>query len=132
MMMMRHGRVTLAAIAVALTAAGAAGAQDTGFGGGPPETRYFRIESEVTAGRRGPEVEGHVYNLYDVGAMRVRLRVEAFDGAGRPLETRLLYVPLDVPPRGRAYFRASLPPGAAAVRVGVLNFDWVPRGGGGM
>ena len=40
-------RVTLAAIALALTAAAGAAAQDVGFGAGTPETRYFRVESAV-------------------------------------------------------------------------------------
>ena len=128
---MTHARVTLAAIALTLMAAAGAAAQDTGFGAGTPESRYFRIESTVAAGRRGPQVEGYIYNVYDTHATRVRLNVEAIDAAGRLLETRVAYVPLDVPPRGRAFFQAPLPAGATAARVSVLNFEWVPRGGGG-
>jgi len=128
---MSHNRVTLAAIALTLMTAAGAGAQDSGFGAGTPETRYFRIESAVSAGRSGPQLEGYVYNVYDAHATRVRLSVEALDAAGRLLETRVVYVPLDVPPRGRSFFRAPLPPGTASARVSVLNFDWVPRGGGG-
>jgi hypothetical protein len=129
--MMSHSRVTLAAIALTLTASAGATAQDSGFGAGTPETRYFRIESAVSAGRRGPQVEGYVYNVYDAHAVRVRLTVEAIDDAGRLLETRIAYVPLDVPPRGRAFFRAPVPAGTASARVSVLNFEWAPRGGGG-
>jgi hypothetical protein len=123
-------RVTLAAIALALaTVTTAAAAQDTGFGGGPPETRYFRVESAVTAGRRGPQVEGYVYNLYDINAIRMRLRVESLDAAGRVLDTRFVFMPTDVPSRGRAFFSTPATPGAAAVRVSVLSFDWPCRGG---
>src|SRR5882672_9369427 len=115
-------RVTLAAIVLTLTAAAGAAAQDSDFGGGTPETRYFRVESALSSGRGGPQVEGYVYNTYDVHATRVRLRVEFMDGAGRPLETRVVYVPLDVPPRGRSFFRAPAPAGATTTRASVLNF----------
>ena len=129
---MTHNRVTLAAIALTLMTAAGVAAQDSGFGAGTPEMRYFRIESAVSEGRRGPRVEGYVYNTYDVHAIWVRLRVEAVDAAGRPLETRVAYVPLDVPPRGRAFFQAPVPAGTASARVSVLNFEWAPRGGGGL
>lgn len=127
---MSHYRVTLAAIALGLTAAAGAAAQDSDFGGGTPETRYFRVESALSAGRRGPQVEGYVYNVYDFPATRVRLRVEFIDAAGRLLDTRVVYVPLDVPPRGRSFFRAPAVAGAAATRASVLYFEWTPRGGG--
>src|SRR6266850_924898 len=97
---MTHHRVTLAAIALTLMAATGAVAQDTGFGAGTPESRYFRIDATVTAGRRGPQLEGYVYNVYDAHALRVRLNVEAIDAAGRLIEKRVAYVPLDG--RGRA------------------------------
>jgi len=128
---MTHHRVTLAAIALTLMAATGAVAQDTGFGAGTPESRYFRIDATVTAGRRGPQLEGYVYNVYDAHATRVRLNVEAIDAAGRLIERRVAYVPLDVPPRGRSFFQAPLPAGTTAARVSVLNFEWVPRGAGG-
>src|SRR5438270_13571723 len=129
--MMTHPRVTLAAIALTLMAATGAAAQDTGFGAGTPESRYFRIDSTVTAGRHGPQVEGYVYNVYDAHALRVRLNVEALDAAGRLLERRVAFVPLDVPPHGRAFFQAPAPAGTASARVTVLNFEWAPRGAGG-
>ena len=125
---MSYCRVTLAAIAVVLSTSGLVAAQD--FGAGTPESRYFRVESSVIPGRKGPQVEGYVYNVYDYGATRVRLRVEALDGAGQRLDERIVYVPLDIPPRGRSYFRAPTAPGATSARVTVLNFEWVPRGGG--
>ena len=124
-------RLTLAAIALALTAAAGAAAQDVGFGAGTPETRYFRVESAVASGRHGPQVEGYVYNTYDTHAVRMLLRVDALDASGRLLETRTVFVPLDVPARGRAFFRAPGPAGTASARVSVLSFDWAPRGGGG-
>ena len=128
---MTQHRVTLAALALTLMATTGTAAQDTGFGAGTPESRYFRIDSTVTAGRRGPQVEGYIYNVYDAYALRVRLNVEAIDAAGRLIERRVAYLPLDVPPRGRAFFQAPLPAGATAARVSVLNFEWAPRGAGG-
>src|SRR3982751_2611649 len=101
-MRIRRDRVTFATIALLLLVASGAAAQTSDFGAGTPEARYFRVDAAVSAARRGPQVEGYVYNLYDAQAMRVRLNVEALDGTGRLLERRVAYVPLDVPPRGRA------------------------------
>jgi hypothetical protein len=126
---MSSPRVTLAAIALTLTAAAGAAAQD--FGAGTPESRYFRVDSAVAPGRHGPQVQGYVYNVYDAHAVRVRLRVEELDATGRVLETRTVLVPLDVPARGRAFFEAPAPAGTAAARVTVLSFEWASRGGGG-
>jgi hypothetical protein len=123
----RH-RVTLAALALALATAGGAAAQDVGFGAGTPESRYFRIDAAVVAGRHGPQVEGYVYNLYDITAVMVRLRIEALEGAGGPIDTRDVWLPLDVPGRGRAFFQAKVPAAATSARVSVQSFQWVPRG----
>jgi len=127
---MSHYRVTLAALALGLAVAAGAAGQDTGFGAGTPESRYFRVESQVAAGRRGPVLEGYVYNLYDVHATTVQLRAELLDGAGRLLETRVVYVTLDVPPRGRSFFQTKVPAEATGARVSVLSYQWAPRGGG--
>jgi hypothetical protein len=124
-------RVSLAAIALTLTAAAGAAAQDSGLGAGTPESRYFRVDSAVAAGRHGLQVQGYVYNVYDAHAQRVQLRVEELDATGRVLETRTVLVPLDVPARGRAFFAAPAPAGTASARVSVLSFEWSPRGGGG-
>ena len=128
---MTHFRVTMAAIALMLIALTATRAQESNFGAGTAESRYFRTESTVLAGRRGPQVEGYVYNVYEAHAVRVRLNVEALDAAGRVLETRIAYVPLDVPPHGRALFRVPAPAGTTSARVTVQSFEWAPRGGGG-
>ena len=124
-------RVTLAAITLTLVAAAGSAAQDSGFGAGTPESRYFRVESTVAAGRHGPQIEGYEYNVYDAHAERVQLRVEALDQTGRVLDTRTVLVPLDVPARGRAFFQAPAPAGATSARASVLSFEWGPRGGGG-
>lgn len=129
---MTYHRVTLAALALTLMLAtlAPATAQDTGFGASIPETRYFRVDSTVAAGRRGPQVEGYVYNVHDIGAMRMRIRVQALDAGGRPLDTRDIWVPGDVPPHSRAFFSVHVPPNTASARVTILSLDWMPRGGG--
>jgi hypothetical protein len=127
---MIHYRPTVAAIALTLTVVtGVAGQSD--FGAGTPESRYFRTEPTVSAGRHGPQVEGYVYNEYDAHAIRVLLRIDPLDGSGRPLETRRAYVPFDVPPRGRSFFQVPAPTGTASARVSVESFEWTGRGAGG-
>src|SRR5436309_13372874 len=105
---MTPNRVTLLAIALTLMTAAGVAAQDSGFGAGTPEMRYFRVESAVSEGPRGSRVVGYGYNTYDVHAIWVRLRAEAVDAAGWPPETRVAYVTLDVPPRGRSVFPAAV------------------------
>src|SRR5256885_3806600 len=119
---MTHPRVTLAAIALTLMAATGAAAQDTGFGAGTPESRYFRIDSTVTAGRRGPQLEGYVYNVYDAHALRVRLNVEAIDAAGRLIERRVASPPPDGPPPLPPLFPAPPPPGPSSAPLHALDF----------
>src|SRR5256885_16632004 len=128
---MTHPRVTLAAIALTLMAATGAAAQDTGFGAGTPESRYFRIDSTVTAGRRGPQLEGYVYNVYDAHALRVRLNVEAIDAAGRLIERRAAHLPPDVPPPGPPVLPPPPPPGPPAAPRTLPNLDWAPPPAGG-
>jgi hypothetical protein len=127
---MTHVGVTVAVIALTLTSLTGAAAQSD-FGAGRPESRYFRTESTVATGRRGLQVEGYVYNVYEAHAIRVRLNVDALDAQGRVLETRTAYVPFDVPAHGRAFFAVPAPAGTTAARVSVQSFEWAPRGGGG-
>lgn len=110
-------------------AARTAAAQESNFGGGRPEDRYFSVEAALGHGRRGPVAEGYVTNRYDFHATRVRLALQPLDAAGRPLGSVTAYVG-DVPARNRAFFRTAVPPGAVSVRAGVEYFEWAPRGGG--
>jgi hypothetical protein len=107
-----------------------AGAQDSGFGAGRPEDRYFSVETHLAAGRRGPVAEGYVLNRYDHYATRVALTLLPVDASGRQLAPVTVYV-FGVPPRSRTYFRAAVPAGTAGVQASVANFDWAPRGSGG-
>src|SRR5438445_328238 len=49
-----------------------------------PETtdRYFQVEFDVTHNRKGPAVEGYVYNRGRTAAQRVRLQIQRVDAAG--------------------------------------------------
>ena len=128
---MRQAAGILAGLTLWLAVAAAVVAQTSDFGANTPEARYFRIDSTLGAGRHGPQIDGYVYNLYDAHALRVRLNLDAMDASGRLLERRVVFVPLDVPPHGRALFQARVPEGTASARVSVLSFEWGARGGGG-
>ena len=90
--------------------------------------RYFRVESEVTQGRRGPVVSGYVYNTSGHTAGNVRLVVEGLDAGGQVTSSAISGLMGTVPPNGRAYFEARAPQGATSVRVRVLSYDPVARG----
>jgi hypothetical protein len=110
-------------------AARAAAAQESNFGGGRPEERYFSVEATLGSGRRGPVAEGYVTNRYDHYASRVALTLIPVDANGRPLGPITTYVS-GVPPRGRTFFRTPVPAGATGVQASVAYYEWAPRGGG--
>ena len=89
--------------------------------------RYFRLEWEVTRGRKGPAIDGYVYNNGPRTAERMLLQIERLDASGRVVGSSTVWVLGRVPMDGRAYFSASVPD-ATSYRVQVLSFDW---GGGG-
>jgi hypothetical protein len=91
--------------------------------------RYFQVEFDVTRNRKGPVVEGYVYNRGRQGAQRVRLEIERVDAAGRVIGSSGLWVNGDVPMESRAFFSASVPE-AASYRVHVTSYDWTCSGGG--
>jgi len=92
--------------------------------------RYFRIEWQSTRDRKGPAVEGYLYNTSLQTAHRVRLQIARLDGAGNVVGDSAIWVPGEVPMGDRAYFKAAVPD-AAGYRVQVLSFDWACEGGGG-
>jgi len=99
-----------------------------------PETtdRYFQVEFQVTQNRRGPAVEGYVYNRARQTAQRVRLQIQRVDAEGAVVGSSTIWVPGEVPMESRAFFSAAVPD-AASYRVQVLSFDWTcQRGGSGM
>jgi hypothetical protein len=96
-----------------------------------PETtdRYFQVEFDVTRNRRGPAVEGYVYNRGHQAAQRVRLQIQRVDAAGGVVGSSTIWVLGDVPMDARAFFSASVPE-AASYRVHVVSYDWACQGGG--
>jgi hypothetical protein len=129
---MSRARAAIAACAAALLFGG------VGAGVAPaqtlisPETtaRDFHIEFEVTRNRKGPVVEGYLYNDSRYNAQRVRLQIQRVDAAGGVVGSSSMWVNGDVPMGSRAYFSASVTD-AASYRVQVLSYDWSCSGGGG-
>jgi hypothetical protein len=93
--------------------------------------RWFQVSWDVTQGRRGPQVEGYVYNTYGQAADRMMLVVERLDAGGQVLDCTQTWMSGTVPSNFRSYFAAPVPDASAKYRVRVLSFDWVGRGGGG-
>src|SRR5947208_7488669 len=85
--------------------------------------RYFRLEWEVARDRKGPAIEGYVYNKGPRTAERMRLQIEHRDASGRVVGSSTTWVLGRVPMDGRAYFSAPVPD-VASYRVQVLSFDW--------
>ena len=98
-----------------------------------PETldRFFRLEWELKQARKGPMIEGYVYNFSAQNAERLQLQIDRLDNTGGVVGTSTVWVLGEVPKNNRAYFGASVVE-AASYRVQVLSFDWVCNGGGGM
>src|SRR2546428_13493167 len=92
--------------------------------------RYFRLEWEVTRGRKGPGIEGYVYNQAMRTAEHMRLQIERLDATGKVVGSSRAWVFGTIRADGRAYFSASVPE-APSYRVRVLSFDWNGAGGGG-
>src|SRR5256886_856584 len=120
-------RITALTVAALLT--GAVGVSAEIYA---PESleRYFRLEWEVTRGRKGPGIEGYVYNQAMRTADRMRLQIERLDASGKVVGSSAVWVFGTIRVDGRAYFSASVPE-ASNYRVRVLSFDWKSDGGGG-
>lgn len=123
---MRRG---IAALAVAALLTGAAQVSAQIYAPQSLE-RWFRLEWHVTRDRKGPVIEGYVYNRGAQSAERMRLQIERLDPSGAVVGSSVVWVLGTVPLGNRAYFSASVPE-AASYRVQVLTFDWGGGGGGG-
>src|SRR5262245_13799742 len=119
-------RIALLAAVVILMAAGRASAQLYA-----PETiaEDFRVEWQVGQNRKGPVIDGYVYNKAMRTADHMRLKIDQLDSSGNVVGSTTAVVLGTVPNDGRAYFTASVPP-AASYRVQPYSFDWT--GGGGV
>src|SRR6266849_10164213 len=119
-------RITALTVAALLTGAAGVSAQIYA-----PQSleRYFRLEWQVTHGRKGPGIEGYIYNQAMRSAERMRLQIERLDASGKVVGSSTVWVLGTVPMDSRTYFSASVPD-AASYRVQVLSFDWTCGGGG--
>jgi hypothetical protein len=92
--------------------------------------RYFRVEWRTgQSARRGPVVEGSVYNSHGAIAGSVRVLVEGLDASGQVVSQTLGWVLGDVPIAGRSYFEVPVPGTAASYRVTVFSYEWRGRSG---
>ncbi len=121
---------TVAAVALLLVGAGAAPARTQTLVATETTDRSFRVQFEVTHNRKGPVVEGYLYNDTRRTAQRVRLQIQRVDASGAVVGSSAVWVAGDVPMGSRAFFSASVAD-AASYRVQVLSFDWSCSGGGG-
>jgi len=92
--------------------------------------RYFRVDWQPTQNRRGPGIEGYVYNTSYRSAQRVSLRIERVDASGSVVGSSTVWIPGDIPMSDRVYFSTAVPT-AASYRVQILSFDWTCQGSGG-
>src|SRR3989449_9951183 len=99
-------RITALTVAALLT--GAVGVSAEIYA---PESleRYFRLEWEVTRGRKGPAIEGYVYNAAMRAADRMRLQIERVDASGKIVGSTTIWGFGGVPVPGRASFSSSVP-----------------------
>jgi len=90
---------------------------------------WFRSSSEVVQGRRGPQVEGYIYNNFFIGAEQMLVGVEQLSPSGQAVGCLMVWVSGIVQPRDRAYFVAPVPDASAKYRVRILAFNWAKKGG---
>ena len=90
---------------------------------------YFTIDWKLVPGPRGENIEGFVYNKSNQPTDRMRLSIEALDGAGQIVGRSTTWVLGGVPPNNRTWFTSPAPASRAAnYRIEILSFDWVGRG----
>ena len=127
---MIRARSAIIALTVALLLAVSMGAQAQTLYSPETTERYFQVEFQVTQNRRGPSLEGYIYNRGRQAAQRVRLQIHRVDAAGAVVGSSTVWVPGEVPMEARTFFIAPVAE-AASYRVQVLSFDWTCQGGGG-
>ena len=94
------------------------------------ETSDFRVEAEPAAGKRGPGVEGYIYNKRGMLAKNVRLRVDSLDAAGAVVATTVRPLDRDIGISDRVYFQVPAATAAPAYRVTVDYVLWRSGAGG--
>jgi hypothetical protein len=88
---------------------------------------WFQASFEVVPGRRGPQVEGYIYNHFSAGVEQMLVGVEQLNPSGQAVGCSMVWVSGTVPPEDRAYFVAAVPDSSAKYRVRVLSFNWMKR-----
>jgi hypothetical protein len=89
---------------------------------------WFRSSWDVTQGRRGPQLEGYIYNNFSAGAEQMLLAVERLDMSGQAVGCSMVWVPGIVQSGDRGYFVTPVPDTNARYQVRVLSFNWSKRG----
>ena len=91
---------------------------------------YFRLDWAPHTTPSGQEIDGYIYNNYGAAAANVQILAQGLDPAGNVMNQKLAWVPGQVPPLNRAFFKvAGLAP-AERYRVSVWAFDFVQSPGG--
>ena len=88
---------------------------------------WFQVSFAVVPGRRGPQVEGYIYNHFSAGVEQMLVGVEQLNPSGQAVGCSMVWVSGIVPPEDRAYFVAAVPDASAKYRVRVLSFNWMKR-----
>ena len=92
--------------------------------------QWFRLDWVAQPQPAGSDISGYVYNSYGAAAVNMQILAQALDPAGNVVSQKIAWVPGDVPPLNRAYFRvAGLTP-APNYRVSVWAFDFVQSSSG--
>src|SRR2546427_13247997 len=97
----------IAALTVAALLTGAAGVSAQDYAPQSLE-RYFRLEWEATRGRKGPAIEGYVYNAAMRPADRMRLHIERLDASAKIVGSPPIWGFGGAPVNSLAYFSPSV------------------------
>jgi hypothetical protein len=92
--------------------------------------QFFTLDWQPGERKGKPIVHGRISNTWGMPATNIRLLVEAFDGAGRPVAQNVEWLGTQLGPGVRAYFEVPAPANAPTYRVRVFAFDWVQAGNG--
>ncbi|HEV8639847.1 MAG TPA: hypothetical protein VGV13_01980 [Methylomirabilota bacterium] len=92
--------------------------------------QFFKLDWAAGERKGRPNVQGYLLNDWGFPAIKIMLKVESLDTAGRVVTTTPGYVAGQVTPGMRAYFEVPVPAAAPSYRVSVWSFDWIQSGGG--
>jgi hypothetical protein len=84
--------------------------------------QYFRIEVRPVSQGTKTVVSGIVWNTATWSTKRIQLLVDSLDGAGEPVDQRVVWLGVDLAAGTHASFDVPVPP-AASYRVRVFAFD---------